>query len=254
MARYIGDQRDDLGERRQPCGTAPLAIRRSGGVMNNAMHKLVDQRTFHKLASVGDTAGAAVERLGSVVRATDNGSRVVTFCFSDGSVDRVGDKINPHGWQLSGFKANPVCLWAHLSNEPPIGRVLRTYVAAERLMGDIEFASAEVYPFADQVYRLVVNRFINSVSVGFLPVEWKFSDDDSRGFGIDFLRQELLEISVVPVPANANALVQAAAVKGLAVRGAALSERTESMPSTLQYAGTARERRWHLAQALRRGI
>jgi HK97 family phage prohead protease len=175
--------------------------------------KYLSTEDFRDLARHNAAVGAAIERLGSVSRAAQDGSRVVTFCFTDGSRDRVGDSINPHGWQLSGFKANPVCLWAHDSSSPPIGRVRRTYVSGERLMGDIEFASAETYPFADQIYRLVVDGFVNAVSVGFLPIEWKWADDDDC-FGIDFLRQELLEISVVPVPANANALVQAA-VKSL---------------------------------------
>jgi HK97 family phage prohead protease len=216
------------------------------------MHKLVDQRTFHQLASAGDAAGAAVERLGSVARAAKDGSRVVTFCFSDGSVDRVGDSIDPHGWDTAAFRANPVALWAHDSSSPPIGRVLRTYISNERLMGDIEFASADVYPFADQVYKLVTNRFINSVSVGFLPLEWKWAEDDDR-YGINFQRQELLEISVVPVPANANALVQAA-VKSLAVRGPAPAERPTPAPSTMFFSGTAHQRRFDLVQHLKRGI
>jgi HK97 family phage prohead protease len=215
------------------------------------MHNLVDQRTFHKLASSGDAAGAAVERLGSVAaRAADDGSRVVTFCFSDGSVDRVGDTIDPYGWDLASFRSNPVCLWAHDSGSPPIGRVLRTYISADRLMGQIQFASGDIYPFADQVYRLVKNGFINSVSVGFAPIAWEWADN--RQGGIDFTQQELLEVSVVPVPANANALVQAA-VKSLAQRGAALG-RHEPALSVMQYAGTARDRRWYLAQALKRGI
>jgi HK97 family phage prohead protease len=217
------------------------------------MTMLFDQRQFHELAERGDAAGAAVERLGSVARAADDGSRIVTFCFSDGSVDRMNDRIDPRGWELSAFRQNPVCLWAHDSSSPPIGRVVRTYLAGDRLMGSVEFASAEVYPFADRVYKLVVNRFINSVSVGFLPLEWEFSDDDDRNFGIDFLRQELLEISVVPVPANANALVQAA-VKSLAVRGATLAERAEAVLSTQSFSGTLRDRQWSLANALKQAL
>jgi HK97 family phage prohead protease len=212
--------------------------------------QLVDQRTFHKLASRGDTAGAAVEHLGRVTRATDNGSRVVTFCFSDGSVDRVGDRIDPHGWDLTSFRSNPVALWAHDSSSPPIGRVRRTYVSAERLMGEIEFAGPETYAFADQIYRLVVDGFVNAVSVGYLPLEWKWADDDDR-HGIDFQRQELLEISVVPIPANAHALVELQA-KGLLNYRAV--ERPTLALSTLQYAGDFRTRAWHLARALRKGI
>jgi HK97 family phage prohead protease len=171
----------------------------------------VDQRQFRELAGRGDTAGAAVAHLGSVARAANNGSRVITFCFSDGSVDRMGDIIDPYGWDTSAFKKNPICLWAHDATSLPIGRVRRTYVSADRFMGDIEFASAETYPFADQIYRLVVDGFVKAVSVGFIPIEWDWADTKDRPTGIDFKRQELLEISVVPVPANANALVEARA-------------------------------------------
>jgi hypothetical protein len=118
-------------------------------------------------------------------------------------------------------------------------------------MGTVEFASAEVYPFADQVYKLIVNRFINSVSVGFQPIQWKFSDDPDRQFGIDFERQELLEISVVPVPANAHALIEAQAKSW--GRGASIERWTPPF-STMNYAGDARTRRWFFARALRKGI
>jgi HK97 family phage prohead protease len=81
-------------------------------------------------------------------------------------------------------------------------------------MGDIEFASAETYPFADQIFRLVRGGYISAVSVGFKPVDWDFAKEPSRMGGIDFKRQELLEISVTPIPANQNALIEARA-KGL---------------------------------------
>jgi hypothetical protein len=46
-------------------------------------------------------------------------------------------------------------------------------------------------------------------SVGFLPKEWKFADEDeNRPFGIDFKRQELLEISVVPIGSNRDAMLR----------------------------------------------
>jgi HK97 family phage prohead protease len=215
--------------------------------------KYVSQSDFHALARRNDAVGAQLERLGSVARAADDGSRIVRFVLSDGSVDRMGDVIDPYGWELTAFRANPVVLFAHLSSEPPVGRMVRTFVANDRLMGDVEFASADVYPFADQIYKLVVNGFIRACSVGFLPIEWQFSDDGDRQFGIDFKRQELLELSIVPVPANQNALVQAA-VKSLAQRGAALAERPTPALSVMQYSGTAKERRWQLAHHLRQAI
>ena len=139
------------------------------------------------------------------------GGRVVRFVFSDGSVDRVGDTIDPKGWELDAFNENPVALWAHCSWDLPIGRATNVHVQGRKLVGDIEFAEPETYPFADTVFRMVKAGYLNAVSVGFVPLEYAFVQSNDRPFGIDFKRQELLEISVVPVPANANALVEARA-------------------------------------------
>lgn len=142
-------------------------------------------------------------------KAYDDGSRKLRFCFSDGSVDRMGDTIEASGWNLHAFERNPVALFAHDSSSPPIGTASRVMVEDTRLMGDIEFAPPETYAFADTIYRLVAGRWLRAVSVGFLPLEYSWSDDDEREWGLDFKRQELLEISVVPVPANGNALAEA---------------------------------------------
>ena len=143
--------------------------------------------------------------------------RTFRFCFSDGSVDRYGDTIAAAGWVVDSFLKNPVALWAHDSSAPPIGRASKVAVEGDRLMGDIEFAPAEIYPFAETIYRLVKEKFICAVSVGFRPLEYAFAEGEGREWGIDFERQELLEISVVPVPANANALLEARA-RGIEIR------------------------------------
>lgn len=177
--------------------------------------KFVDQHRFHELAGRGEAAGVGLTRVSaSVPKVFKNGSRRIRFCFSDGRVDLMGDTISPHGWELSGFLKNPVALWSHLADEPPIGRASNISVEGDRLMGTIEFAPPDVYPFAETIYRMVRERFINAVSVGFVPIEYSFSTDRDRPHGIDFKRQTLLEISVCPVPANPGALAEARA-KGI---------------------------------------
>jgi len=47
---------------------------------------------------------------------------------------------------------------------------------------------------------------LNATSVGFKPKEWVFNEDRK---GVDFKTQELLEFSVVPVPSNPEALIEA---------------------------------------------
>jgi HK97 family phage prohead protease len=119
------------------------------------------------------------------------------------------DKINPHGWVTADYMRNPVVLWSHNAQEPPVGRMVRIFVSGDRLMGDVQFPADGVYEFADQIYRLITSGYINAGSVGFIPLEWKFADSKDRQMGVDFLKQELIEFSICPVPANANALIEA---------------------------------------------
>jgi HK97 family phage prohead protease len=136
-------------------------------------------------------------------------SRKIRFVFSDGTIDRAGDSIDPAGWQTATFMQNPVALWSHDSYSPPIGRASNVGVVGNKLMGDIEFIPSDISPFAESIYRMVTAGYVKAVSVGFLPIEWKFTSDKNRPYGIDFTKQELLEISVCPVPCNPNALQEA---------------------------------------------
>jgi HK97 family phage prohead protease len=181
--------------------------------------RLISVETFRAGMRGERVPAGGVFRVSTVKpKALADGTRSVRFCFSDGSIDRMGDTIDPNGWDTSDFDANPVALWAHDSSQPPIGRAGNLAVEGGRLMGDIEFAPTETYAFADTVYRLVTGGFLNAVSVGFLPTEYSFVDNDpERGFGIDFKKQQLLEISVCPIPANPNALA-AARSKGIDTR------------------------------------
>jgi HK97 family phage prohead protease len=167
----------------------------------------------------GNRPTGAVRRL-AVAEAfpIDDQERTITLCFSDNSIDRMGDSIAVDGWELAAYRRNPVVLYAHDASSPPIGRASNLRVQGNRLLGDVEFASKEIYPFADQIYRLVRARFLNAGSVGFQPIQYEFSRDKDRPYGIDFLRQSLLEFSIVAVPANAAALVDGRGIKSSSER------------------------------------
>ena len=174
------------------------------------MKMLLSTDEFRARARADAKFSGSIQRLATGAATEVQGvDRTLRFCFSDGSVDRAGDQIEVDGWDLDSFEKNPVALWAHDSSSPPIGRAAEVGVVGKRLMGDIEFAKVEDYPFADTIYRLCKGKFINAVSVGFLPIDWQWSTDKERPFGIDFQKQELLEITVCPVPCNANALAEA---------------------------------------------
>jgi len=137
---------------------------------------------------------------------------VLEFVISTGGVDRDADTINPNGWKLDAYNKNPVVLFAHDYNSPPVAVALATWVEDGKLKSRAKFTPKEVYPFGYMIYQLYKNGFMRAASVGFNPIKWKYSED--RDGGIDFEEQELLEWSCVPVPSNPEALV-AASTKGI---------------------------------------
>jgi len=148
-------------------------------------------------------------------KAVANAERSLRFVFSDGTVDRVGDTIDPKGWELTDYMRNSVILWAHDSEQPPIGRASNITATNGKLMGDVEFMTADLSPFSDTVFQMVKGGWIKACSVGFRPLKYAFASPGQGGdrpaWGIDFKQQELLEVSICPVPCNANALVAAKA-------------------------------------------
>lgn len=144
------------------------------------------------------------------IKALSDDSRKLSFTISTGAVDRDRDTLRPEGWKLAEYRKNPVVLWAHQKMGLPIAKASDVRIEAGALKAVAEFVTAEDYPFADTVYRLLKGRFLRSTSVGFLPDFEKADWNEERG-GFDFKVQTLLEFSVVPVPANPEALMDAKA-------------------------------------------
>ena len=149
------------------------------------------------------------------VESMDNDTREITFVISTNSKDRDGDIISVDGWELDNWRKNPVVLWGHDYAGLPIGIGTKIWASDDRtkLYATVKFVESEIYPFADVIYRMVKSGYIRTTSVGFKPKEWKFIEDTDDGDGMEFMRQELLEFSVVSVPANPEALVAAGADK-----------------------------------------
>jgi prohead serine protease len=78
------------------------------------------------------------------------------------------------------------------------------------LVIEVELASKEIHPLAGMVADLIDHGFLKSVSVGFVPKEWEEREDveyDGWFPPLHFIEQELIELSVVSVPANPAALL-----------------------------------------------
>lgn len=144
-----------------------------------------------------------------VVKAVNEEERSVDFILSTGSMDRQGDCVKPEGWDLKNYRANPVVLWGHDYDSLPVAKARNVRIEDGALKGTAVFTPAGMARFNDTVFEMLKGGFLNAVSVGFMPKKWAFAQDNERPFGIDFEEQELLEFSVVPVPAHPQALIDA---------------------------------------------
>ena len=151
------------------------------------------------------------------IRKKDEETRTITFVASDGSRDSAHTVLNQDGWKLDRFNKNPVIGynhdiyggWGGNDVDKVIGKG-RAYVEDGKLMVDITFEPKEINELAEKVFQKILFGSLNAVSVGFLPVgkgAWG-KGDEAPGEANEtyyYAGQELLEISVVNIPANSNA-------------------------------------------------
>ncbi len=127
----------------------------------------------------------------------------ITAVASTNTVDRHGEVVDNNGWDLKAFKKNPILLWAHDHSQLPIGTSKRTWIegAGKKAQLMIQPVIHEVTDQAKAIKQLIDDGVLKTLSVGFRPLE---SPD-----GVTFTKNELLEVSVVNVPANADAMMMA---------------------------------------------
>lgn len=118
----------------------------------------------------------------------------IRFIASTEGVKRDGLSLKAEDWSLDNYRRNPVIGWAHDYSRLPIGRG-EVAVEGDALVVDVTFDRAD--PFAAEVERKVRTGFVNAVSVGWVDVE-----------GEGGTQHDLLEVSVVPVPADPEALAE----------------------------------------------
>jgi HK97 family phage major capsid protein len=129
------------------------------------------------------------------------------YIMSDESVDRMGEIIQADGWDLESFKSNPIGLLNHRS-DAIIGRWEDVRVVGGQLRGRFSFAEEGTSKTVDEARSLWRQKILRGASVGFRELKKQpLTDEADPHFGpFRYLKQQLLECSLVAVPANANAL------------------------------------------------
>lgn len=149
--------------------------------------------------------GISVSFISEFKKAEDGGDKPIFHAiFSTAGEDRHGDIVE-QSWELKSFKKNPVYLDSHNYDSIVhiLGRVSGLKVTGEgkkqKLEGNVEFMLEN--PKGALAAMMAEKGFLNASSVGFIPLEF----DEKTG---NIVHSELLEISAVSVPANAEALFE----------------------------------------------
>lgn len=129
----------------------------------------------------------------------------ITGVASTEAVDRDGEVIKQNGWDLTNFNRNPVLMLMHNYQEFPVGKITEISVTGGQLTFKAIFTEATQK--AIEAYALVKEGILSAFSVGFIPREYDPKDNST------ITKAELLEISLVPVPANPEAIVLAKGFK-----------------------------------------
>lgn len=174
--------------------------------------------------------------------------RVIPWWASDERVDRQGD-IVLQNWKFDDYQNNPLMLYAHRWDDPPIGTVIgwnvmerrsRSYNGRSLRLMPL-FATKEQYEWADTIFRLAKARFLRTGSVGFYSdniVQVRDPNERMRlglgANGVIYDKNNLIEWTVAPVPANQGALQSLSLVarKGL-LRGDDLRVVTDIFKSSV---------------------
>ena len=134
----------------------------------------------------------------------NTGDQLMVFVASEESEDRLGDVIASDGWQLDNYKSNPVFLWMHDQHTPPIGSIGKVWTDVKQLLASPRWDDED--DFAKLIHGKYQRGFLKAVSVGFRAQEFEEREASGGRGGLHFKKQELVEISAVPVPAHPRAL------------------------------------------------
>lgn len=149
----------------------------------------------------------------------DEDARRVTHVISSARLDRGGRYIEQSGWQLKEYRANNVVLGDHdYGIASIIGNGHDVGVVKDELMATTEFGPEGLGPLA---FRLVQSGMAKAWSVGWQgvkghPISQGVADacavcEDLAGktdWGYHYVKQALLEYSLVAVPANPDAVMR----------------------------------------------
>jgi HK97 family phage prohead protease len=146
-------------------------------------------------------------KMSIIHKTTESSTNGGDFILSDATPDHYDDTIDPNGWDLENFKKNPIALFNH-NSDFPIGRWTNLRIEKGALRGRLVMAPEGTSSRIDEIIKLIKCGVLRAVSVGFKPK----SSEPRKSGGRHYSAQILVETSLVCIPANPSALLQAKAL------------------------------------------
>jgi HK97 family phage major capsid protein/HK97 family phage prohead protease len=149
------------------------------------------------LLPVADRAWSTLQ-----IKSLDAERREIEGIASTPTVDRIGDIVRSEGGQFT----LPLPLLRHHRHDEPVGHVTVAKATKNGITIRAKFAKidepGELKNRIDTAWQEVRSGLVRGLSIGFKPIEYELLED---GKGIDFKTWSLYELSLVTIPANAEA-------------------------------------------------
>lgn len=153
----------------------------------------------------------------------DDEQRIVTGMATTPTPDRADDVVDPFGVSV----ANDIPLFLYHDSKLTVGRVKFGKPTAKGIPYEARLPKVSemgrLRDRVDEAWQMLKYGLITGVSIGFRPL--KDGYENLKTGGIKYLKTEVLELSLVPIPMNAEATVAAIKAADQALRRAALGSR-----------------------------
>ena len=146
----------------------------------------------------------------------DDGWTFSGYASTFGNIDDGGDVVLRGAFSETLQRRRPKLLWQHDIAEP-LGKVLSLREDERGLFGEFKLSKTTR---GHDAYQLLKDGAIDSMSIGYIPEDQEFSNDGIR----KLLSVDLLEISVVSIPMNEEALITSVKASRLLSHTAAPAE------------------------------
>lgn len=165
----------------------------------------LDGSDYHLKNAVDDQFDTSDRRLYSIlnVKSVDDELRVLRGVATTPEPDRLGDIVEPGGVKVK----NPIpLLWQHNSREPVgqarLGKPTKEGITFEAKIAKVAEAG-RLKDRLDEAWQSIKAGLVKGVSIGFRALELSFLKDG----GIHFINTEVMELSLVTIPANSSATI-----------------------------------------------